>query len=571
MELCGPFRHSQGLFSFSPNGKYLASVKLFRVMIRSVDDPESPPVHNFECPDVVDAVEWSCDSGLIMCSIVKRSVVVVFGVSGRPKTILDEDKKEWSCKIDQGAAGLSWACFAPDSRHVLTASDFNLKLTVWSLTSRSVHHMASIKSPKRCLAWSPSGALVAVAERNECRDSLSIITTSNWRIRINIDLGTTDCEAISWSPDDAHIAVRDTNLETTVLVYALDGTEVLRLQPYTNALGARTLSWSPRLGSFFAAGMFNGEVHLINALTFQPIAALQHETPITDPSCIVYAEVEHPSEGYRSFQIQPLPFNLKAKQPGIGVGDEQDVVPKHSKSAAARAAQRSVASASRKSGGSSSQTDDGLFAVDCGRDTNRHTSLGGGYATFGFSAMFDADETEPLPTMGASVVAFDPAGEYLATVEQRFPLCVWIWNLKTLSLCALMKLKQSVRAVAWSPLPPSQSVSEGVEIGGKATPSTRLQPLTSLAVVTGGNCVYFWKSSGATSVELPLFDDGKLLQANRLQWSHDGTKLVAADRAKSALCYVGSDLRTTAVEDGETLAEATAKHQAMHRGEALAA
>jgi hypothetical protein len=40
---------------------------------------------------------------------------------------------EWNCKIDEGMAGLLSAIWTPDSRFILTVSEFKLRMTVWDL------------------------------------------------------------------------------------------------------------------------------------------------------------------------------------------------------------------------------------------------------------------------------------------------------------------------------------------------------------------------------------------------------------------------------------------------------
>jgi len=44
----------------------------------------------------------------------------------------------WQAKIDEGLAGLANCFWAPTSRHVLTISQFNLRLTIWSLVDKKV-------------------------------------------------------------------------------------------------------------------------------------------------------------------------------------------------------------------------------------------------------------------------------------------------------------------------------------------------------------------------------------------------------------------------------------------------
>ena len=52
----------------------------------------------------------------------------------------------WNAKIDENIAGLVGAVWGPDSRHILTFSDFNLRVTIWSLMEEKV--VGFIKNPK---------------------------------------------------------------------------------------------------------------------------------------------------------------------------------------------------------------------------------------------------------------------------------------------------------------------------------------------------------------------------------------------------------------------------------------
>ena len=36
------------------------------------------------------------------------------------------EQPEWTCKIDEGSAGLVDACWSPDGRHILTTAEFNV-------------------------------------------------------------------------------------------------------------------------------------------------------------------------------------------------------------------------------------------------------------------------------------------------------------------------------------------------------------------------------------------------------------------------------------------------------------
>ncbi len=165
------------------------------------------------------------------------------------------EEPEWTCKIDEGSAGLAEVHWSPDGRHVLTTSDFHvgrsfrpfcgvqkkihsplvtsrsplwtvsslqLRITVWSLTNKSVSY---IKYPKACekglwqvntkkcgfcavcvhrtectwrlprffnrqmyhltfagLDFSCGGKYLALAERRDCKDYISVFECASWHL-----------------------------------------------------------------------------------------------------------------------------------------------------------------------------------------------------------------------------------------------------------------------------------------------------------------------------------------------------------------------------------------------------
>ena len=112
---------SNGTVDYSPNGNLLAIAKNFDVKIFDTDGLR--PLQNFTFVDVVSQIVWSPDSTLLLVVISKRNMVYV-------RNVYDP---EWTCKIDEGMAGLLSAIWTPDSRFILTVSEFKLRMTVWDL------------------------------------------------------------------------------------------------------------------------------------------------------------------------------------------------------------------------------------------------------------------------------------------------------------------------------------------------------------------------------------------------------------------------------------------------------
>ena len=123
------FKKSHNLCSFSPNGAYLLTCWSYKVTIRTSDTLQI--VRLYTCMDAVQEISWSSDSNFIMCCMYKRNCVQVWSM----------EQPDWTCKIDEGSAGLVHARWSPDGRHVLTSASFNLRLTVWSLINKSISYI----------------------------------------------------------------------------------------------------------------------------------------------------------------------------------------------------------------------------------------------------------------------------------------------------------------------------------------------------------------------------------------------------------------------------------------------
>ena len=72
---------------------------------------------------MISQIEWSPDSNLILVGVKKRGLAIA-------KNVYDAS---WNCKVDEGLAGMTHCRWAPSGRHILTVSDFKLRLTLWNL------------------------------------------------------------------------------------------------------------------------------------------------------------------------------------------------------------------------------------------------------------------------------------------------------------------------------------------------------------------------------------------------------------------------------------------------------
>lgn len=367
----------------SPNGKYLAVPDKLALVVYDADSLE--PVRHCVNLDEVCAVEWSCDSEFVLCGLYKRGIVQVW-------SILDE---EWTCRIDEGQAGLSVARWAPDGRHVVTTSNFELRVTIWSLvTGTTVQILYPKYSARRGLAFSPDGTLMALARRVDCRDVISLFSTESWRELVAAPADTADLAGLHWSPNSAYLAVWDSPLEYRVAIYTRDGRHCETFTAYEHALGVRAVAWSPG-SQFLAVGSYDEKLRILSHLTWQPLAEFRHSESVDASAVIVYREVSRATAG------------------GDGGDAFANASGVHEQQPAAR------------------------YVVVEGESVS--------------AARIKPDVSVANPKLGVAALEWSHDGAFVASRNEAQPNVVWIWDMSTLSLHTVLLQLGEVRAMAWEP------------------------------------------------------------------------------------------------------------------------
>nr|XP_060481913.1 WD repeat-containing protein WRAP73 [Panthera onca] len=267
------FKLSGLLCKFSPDGKYLASCVQYRLVVRDVHTLQI--LHLYTCLDQIQHIEWSADSLFILCAMYKRGQVQVWSL----------EQPEWHCRIDEGSAGLVASCWSPDGRHILNTTEFHLRITVWSLCTKSVSY---IKYPKACqqgVSFTRDGRYMALAERRDCQDHVSVFVCSDWQLLRHFDTETQDLAGIEWAPNGCVLAVWDTCLEYKVLLYSLDGRLLSAYCAYEWSLGVKSVAWSPS-SQFLAIGSYDGKVRILNHVTWKMITEFGHPATISNPKIV---------------------------------------------------------------------------------------------------------------------------------------------------------------------------------------------------------------------------------------------------------------------------------------------
>ena len=65
-------------------------------------------------------------------------------------------------------SGVQHARWGPDGQHILVTSDFQIRITIWSLVNKSSLHITGPKHAHRGMAFSPDQSLMAVLEVSYC-------------------------------------------------------------------------------------------------------------------------------------------------------------------------------------------------------------------------------------------------------------------------------------------------------------------------------------------------------------------------------------------------------------------
>lgn len=137
---------------YSPDGQFLAAVVEYRLVIREVETLKV--VQLYSCLDKIHHVAWSSNSQYVLCSLNDRAIVQVWSVND----------PEWSCKIDEGPAGVQFSTWTPDGLSIVIGADFSVRMTIWSLVDRKCTYLPGPKHTSRGMGFSPIGDMFAVLE-----------------------------------------------------------------------------------------------------------------------------------------------------------------------------------------------------------------------------------------------------------------------------------------------------------------------------------------------------------------------------------------------------------------------
>ncbi|BDA42493.1 probable POC1 centriolar protein homolog A at N-terminal half [Coccomyxa sp. Obi] len=484
MDFSEAYRYSGSLPTYSPDGKYLATAEDFKLVVRDVDTLQV--VQLYSCLDRIQQLEWCCRSEYVLCGLTQRPIVQIWSVK-------DPD---WTCKVDEGPAGVNAPRWSPDGQSIILVADFQIRMTIWSLVKRTCLHINGPKFADRGFGFSPDGSMMALIERHDCKDFLSLFAAKDWKPLAHLALPTQDAAGLAFSPDGSCFAVWDSSLDFQVLVYGLDGSCLASYRAHTDGLGIKSVAWSST-GQFLAVGTYEQEVLLLDNATWEPCAQLAHcEVVPESEQLVVYEEVEDTPPTNAPAVAQPpqsRPTPAPRSKPGGTQSSGKAVQVKRVSivaSARAQPAEARVVEAPRV-------------------DTRSH------YVVQTLPARLRSLKPpidKPNPKIGIGRMEWSADGKFLATRNDNMAGAVWVWDATRLDLVAVLQQVCAVRTFAWNPRS------------------------AQLAIVCATSRIFLWSPAGASCMHIPL----PAFAALDVRWNRDGASLLVADRDRFCCAYTNT-------------------------------
>lgn len=258
--------------------------------------------------------------------------------------------------------------------------------------------------------FSANGKYMALAERRDCRDHISLFDCSQWQLVRHFPVETSDLVGVAWSPDSNVLCLWDSVLDYKLYLYSIDGRCLASYSAYEHALGIKCVQWSPT-SQFLAIGSYDQKLRILNHVTWKTVAEHFHVASVDGQkgSVVVYSEVEK-------------------KPPGRGGGG---LVP---------------------TTGLSSKAYSTLYQTQ-----SKYESVDLPVAV----PSVKPDPEKPNPKLGVGSVAFSPDSRYVATKNDNMPQAVWVWSVTSLKLSVLLLQTAPVREFKWDPTQSRLAVCTG--------------------------------------------------------------------------------------------------------------
>lgn len=165
---------------YSNQGYFLAISKANELTI--FDSDTFNREQHFIFPDTISAIKWSPDDNFLMAVIGKLNEVHLRCFNS---DVVDQQQEGWCGTIVDQLGEIEAAIWSADSRQILTWSQSNIRVSVWSLLTQKLS--AYISNPKMLppsgIDFTENKKFAALCERKDCKDVIGIYYAGNdWKI-----------------------------------------------------------------------------------------------------------------------------------------------------------------------------------------------------------------------------------------------------------------------------------------------------------------------------------------------------------------------------------------------------
>ncbi|CAG8588720.1 12576_t:CDS:10 [Acaulospora morrowiae] len=294
MDFTESFKQSLNLCRFSPDLKYLAIALENAVVVRETETFQVS--FEFKQTSNIQSLEWSPDSTLVLAANFANGEIV----------IRDVNDPTWKRNIREGPAGLMNVKWNPDSRSVMCFSDFQLRITIWSLITNKGYYIQDPKYHNKGFCFREDPPCFILAERRECKDYIGVYkcNTDDWKLINVFQVDTVDLDNFALSPNGQYIVVWENCIWYKIIMYTLDGQCVGNFSIDNEGLGVKSIAWSPS-SKLVAVGGYDQKIRLFNNHTWTPIKELMHSSRIKDTQNLkIWKEAREYSPGLGRFIVK---------------------------------------------------------------------------------------------------------------------------------------------------------------------------------------------------------------------------------------------------------------------------
>ena len=293
-------RKYSGNIAFSPDSNYFAISKGIELVI--YDNKSLKPFQTFSFCDFIEDIQWSKNSKLLLVGLYKRARCEIRNI----------ENSKWYCSIDEGIQGMKYSLFSPDSLHILSICDYNIKLSIRSLVDKSLLIINFPKFSRKGLSFSTKGNFMALAERNEAKDIIGVYFVNKWSCIKKFETLTEDLQDVKWSYDNSALLIPDTPTTCRLFVYSPIGDLITKIELYQYKLGIKNIDISPN-GHYICLGLFDQSLRIFNNISYTCVTIFEHDKQILNENNIAnyYKETIINSEGETKYMQLKPPIDIK--------------------------------------------------------------------------------------------------------------------------------------------------------------------------------------------------------------------------------------------------------------------